>query len=116
MPHTMSDPQIIASGGWGRTAARVLGLGVASFFVNAVVFLSLLFTDQHLGALPWLVIPIAVLISPAYGWMEYRAARQRNRYRAARAAKIAAIFVLVVNGVLFAWVWLAADALKHGFR
>ncbi len=107
---------VIGGGGWVRTAARVLGVGVVLFFVNAVTdYLPfLLLSEKRNPALLWPLIPVAILIAPAYGWMEYRAARRRNQGGPARAAKIAAIFILVVNVLLLAWVWLFYWTFEHG--
>ena len=114
----MSAVQVIGGGGWVRTAARVLGVGLLSFFINGVIcwayFDFLLFDKQHSPLLQWLVVPIALLIAPAYGWMEYRAAHQRNQSSAARAAKIAAIFVLVINGAILALFWSMYYTFKYG--
>ncbi len=65
--------------------------------------------------IPWLLclIPVAVLNAPAYGWIEYRAARQRNQSMPARAAKIVAIFILVANSLLLAWAWSAFYGIEH---
>ena len=116
MLETMSFARVIGGGGWVRTAARVLGVGIVLFFVNAVIFYLpfLLLSENRNPALLWVLIPIGVVIAPGYGWIAYRAARQRNQSRPARAAKIAAMFILVVNVLLLAWVWLFYWTFEHG--
>lgn len=112
MLDTMSPARVIGGGGWGRTAARVLGIWILSLFAFPAIFLGFVF-DQHSPVLLWLLMPVAVLIAPAYGWREYRAARQQDQSRAARAAKMVAILVLVTNAAVLAITWLLADGLKH---
>ena len=111
----MSHARVIGGGGWVRTAARVFGVGILSLFVNAVIFylafLSLY--EKRNSVLLWLLIPVAVLIGPVYGRMEYRAAQYRAQRSAARAAKIVAILILVANAVLLAWVWLFYWTFEH---
>lgn len=111
-----SPARIVGGGGWARTLARVLGVGIVLLFVNAVIFYLPFFylSENRNPALLWLLVPLGVLIAPAYGWMEYRAARQRNQSRPARAAKIAAIFILVVNVLLLASAWLFYWTFEHG--
>lgn len=110
----MTFARVAGGGGWVRTAARVLGVGIVSSFVNAViVYVALLFLyEKHDPWLLWL-IPVAIVIAPAYGWMEYRAAHRRNQSRPARAAKVAAIFILAGNVLLLAWVWLVFYGIEH---
>ena len=114
MLDTMNTARVIGGGGGVRTAARVLGVGIVSTFVNAVIFyVALLFLYEKRD--PWLLwlIPVAIVSAPAYGWMEYRAARQRNQSRPTRAAKVAAIFILAANVLLLACVWLFAYGIEH---
>lgn len=110
----MTFARVTGGGGWVRTAARVLGVGIVSSFVNAVIFyVALLFLYEK--RYPWLLwlIPVAIVFAPAYGWMDYRAARQRNQSGPARAARIAAIFILVVNVLLLTWLWLFFYGIEH---
>lgn len=114
---TMRPGWVIGGGGWVRTAARVLGVGILSFLANGVIvwmYFGFIIDEEHSPVWQWLVIPVAILIGPAYGWMECRAARQRNQNSPARAAKIAAIFVLMINGVILALFWLLYEAFKQG--
>ena len=113
MLDTMSPARVIGGRDWVGTVARIIGLWIIALFAFAAIFLGLLFSEHSRPVLVWLLIPVAVLIAPAYGWREYQAARQRNQRKVARSAKIVAIVLLVINAAILAAVWLAADGLKH---
>lgn len=67
----MTFARVAGGGGWVRTAARVLGVWILSWFAFAAIFLGFLL-DARSPVLEWVAITFAVLIAPACGWSEYR--------------------------------------------
>ena len=59
MLDTMTSTRVIGGGGWGRSGARVVGVGIILLFVNAVIFYLPFFylSENRNPGLLWLLCP-----------------------------------------------------------